>query len=102
MLSGRLAVITGATGGIGLETARSFVERGATVLLCSRKLDRAEKAAGEIGSGAIAEQLDITSSDSVRRFVAKVSRKYRGLDILVNNAATQTEQKSLTDISTEQ
>ncbi len=93
MLSGRLAVITGATGGIGLETARKFVERGATVLLCSRKLVRAEKAAGEIGSGAIAEQLDITSSDSVRRFVAKVSRKYGGLDVLVNNAGYPFDRK---------
>lgn len=93
MLDGRLAIITGATGGIGLETARKLIERGATVLLCSRNLDRARKAADEIGIGAIPEELDITNNDSVGSFIKKVSRKYKRLDILVNNAGYPFDRK---------
>ncbi|HMD82326.1 MAG TPA: SDR family NAD(P)-dependent oxidoreductase, partial [Anaerolineales bacterium] len=93
MLEGKLAIVTGATGGIGFETARRLVERGATVLVCSRKLDRAEKAASEIGSGALPEQLDIADSKSVLRLIAKVSRKYKRLDILVNIAGYPFDRK---------
>ena len=93
MLEGKLAIVTGATGGIGFETARRLVERGATVLVCSRKLDRAERSAREIGSGALPEQLDIADSKSVLRLVTKVSRKYRRLDILVNIAGYPFDRK---------
>ena len=86
MLEGRLAIVTGATGGIGFETARLLVERGANVLVCSRKLDRAEKLARMIGSGAVPELLDIAKANSVSRLVAKVSSNYKRLDILVNVA----------------
>jgi len=93
LLEGKLAIVTGATGGIGFETARRLVERGATVLVCSRKLDRAERSAREIGSGALPEQLDIADSKSVLRLVTKVSRKYRRLDILVNIAGYPFDRK---------
>jgi 3-oxoacyl-[acyl-carrier protein] reductase len=86
LLKGRLAVVTGATGGIGFETARRLVDRGSTVLVCSRKLDRAEKAARQIGRGALAARLDITDPTSVADFVEKVSEKYRRIDVLVNVA----------------
>lgn len=85
--------MTGATGGIGFETARCLADRGATVLVCSRNTDRAEKAAGQIGSNAVPEQLDIASSDSVSRLVSKVSRKFKRLDILVNIAGFPFERK---------
>jgi 3-oxoacyl-[acyl-carrier protein] reductase len=93
LLRERLAIVTGATGGIGFETARCLVERGATVLVCSRKLGRAEKAASEIGNGAVPEQLDIADEDSVSRLVAKVSRKHKRIDILVNVAGYPFERK---------
>ena len=93
MLNGRLAVVTGATGGIGSETARRLVERGAKVLVCSRKLDRAEVVASQIGSGAIPEQLDIADGDSIAKFISRVSSKYRRLDILVNNAGYPFDRK---------
>ena len=93
MLEGKLAIVTGATGGIGFETARRLVERGATVLACSRKLDRAETSASQIGSGALPEQLDIADSKSVLRLVTKVSKKYKRLDILVNIAGYPFDRK---------
>lgn len=81
-----MAIVTGATGGIGFETARRLVERGVTVVVCSRKPDRAKKSASMIGSGAVPEQLDIANANSVSRLVAKVSSRYKRLDILVNVA----------------
>jgi 3-oxoacyl-[acyl-carrier protein] reductase len=89
LLKGRIAIVTGATGGIGFETARLLVERGATVLLCSRNLDRAEKFASQVGSG----ELYIADGACVSRLVANVSIKYKRLDILVNIAGYPFERK---------
>jgi 3-oxoacyl-[acyl-carrier protein] reductase len=93
LLKGRLAVVTGATGGIGFEAARSLVERGATALVCSRNLRRAEKAAQQIGKGAVPERLDIADEGSVSRLAARVSEKYKRIDILVNIAGYPSERK---------
>jgi NAD(P)-dependent dehydrogenase (short-subunit alcohol dehydrogenase family) len=93
LLEGKLAIVTGATGGIGFETASRLVERGATVLVCSRKLERAERSASLIGSGSLPELLDIADSKSVSRLVTKVSRKYKRLDILVNIAGYPFDRK---------
>ncbi len=76
-----------------MELSRQFVDRGATVLMCSRKMESAEKAAKQVGSGAIPEQLDITDGKSVSSFIRRVSRKYRRIDVLVNNAGYPFERK---------
>jgi 3-oxoacyl-[acyl-carrier protein] reductase len=94
LLKGRLAVVTGATGGIGFETARLFVERGATVLVCSRNLHRSRKTADQIGDGAVPEQLDVADDASISRLVDKVSRKFRRVDVLVNIAGYPFERKT--------
>lgn len=86
MLKGKVAVVTGATRGIGFETARELAARGATVLVCSRDLAGAQKAARRIGKKAIAANLDITSAKSVSGFVKKTVAEHRGIHILVNNA----------------
>lgn len=87
-LTGRRAVVTGATGGLGRETARALASAGAEVTLAGRKLDAANSVAGEIAAetgnpqvhGA---QLDLADPASVARFV----RTWSGpLHILVNNA----------------
>ena len=88
-----MAIVTGATGGIGFETARLLAERGASVLLCSRKLDRAKKSASMIGSCAFPEQLDIASATSITNLIAKVLSRYRRLDILVNVAGYPFDRK---------
>lgn len=93
MLKGKLAVVTGATGGIGLEIAQQLLQRGASVVVSSRTLDRAEKAVARLGPGATPEQLDITSSKSVTAFVAAMKRKFGRLDILVNNAGYPFDRK---------
>jgi NADP-dependent 3-hydroxy acid dehydrogenase YdfG len=76
----RVAVVTGASSGIGAATARVLAACGYTVVLGARRLERLEELAGEIGAEAI--ELDVTDSDSVTRFVARVET----CDVLVNNA----------------
>jgi NAD(P)-dependent dehydrogenase (short-subunit alcohol dehydrogenase family) len=91
LLAGRTAVVTGASGGIGLAIARALAARGAHVVLASRQADRGARAAVIIGQavpGASTETavLDLASLVSVRRFAAGLTERHGRLDILVNNA----------------
>ena len=81
-LSGKTALVTGASRGIGEAIARRLAETGAHVIAAARSLDRVEQVAKEIGGSAL--ELDITSAD-VRERVRRVLDE-RGIDILVNNA----------------
>lgn len=89
LLRGKVAVITGATRGIGFEMAREFASRSATVVLCSRDLASAQKAADKIEGNVHAEQLDVTDPKGVKAFV----RRRRRIDILVNNAGYPFERR---------
>jgi NAD(P)-dependent dehydrogenase (short-subunit alcohol dehydrogenase family) len=89
--TGKLAVVTGANSGIGLETARRLVGAGAEVVLAVRNPTKGEEAVADIRSthpeGAVsAESLDLSSLTSVRAFAAAMTERDRALDILVNNA----------------
>jgi 3-oxoacyl-[acyl-carrier protein] reductase len=85
-LKGKVAAITGATRGIGLEIAKEFARRGATVLVCSRDIKSAGDAAKRVGKNAHPFSLDVSSPASVRAFVQDAVVKHGGIDILVNNA----------------
>lgn len=76
----RIAVVTGASAGIGAATARALAQAGFSVVVGARRLDRLETLAGEIGGRAL--PLDVTSLESVERFAAEVP----GVSLLVNNA----------------
>ncbi len=82
-----VVLITGATRGIGFAAAKQLAARGAIVIVASRELARAEKAACEIGARAEALQLDITDESSLRCAVAEITRRHGLLDVLVNNSA---------------
>ena len=87
-LEGRIAVVTGASEGIGRGLAIGLAEAGADVILASRRLDVLEEVRSDIterGGEADIMELDVTDLDSIR--VAHHSLADRGLDILVNNAA---------------
>jgi len=91
VLSGRTAVVTGASGGIGYEIARQLAVHGAHVVLACRDQDRAAQAAGLIAADApdgVAEtgELDLASLESVHRFAGTFGERHEKLDILVNNA----------------
>jgi 3-hydroxy acid dehydrogenase / malonic semialdehyde reductase len=86
-LEGRTAIVTGASSGIGLTTARALAAEGARVALGARRLERVEQAAAELpGEGHLAEPLDVTEDESARAFVARAVEDLGRIDILVNNA----------------
>ena len=83
----RIALVTGANQGIGLQIAKDLVAQGLTVLVGSRNLERGEAAAREVGAGAHALQLDVTDAASVAAAAERIRRDFGRLDILIQNAA---------------
>ena len=84
--SGRVAVITGASSGIGEATARALAADGHRLALLARRADRVRALAGELGNGALAIEADVTDRDSVVAAAERVQQELGGADILVNNA----------------
>jgi NADP-dependent 3-hydroxy acid dehydrogenase YdfG len=83
---GDVAVITGASSGIGEATARALAADGYRLALLARRADRVEALAAEIGNGALAIEADVTDRDSIVAAAERVERELGGTDILVNNA----------------
>jgi NADP-dependent 3-hydroxy acid dehydrogenase YdfG len=84
--TGRVAVITGASSGIGEATARALAADGHRVALLARRADRIQAVADELGNGAIAIEADVTDRDSIVAAAERVQQELGGADILVNNA----------------
>lgn len=89
----RLALVTGANQGIGLQVAKELLAAGHTVLLGSRDLAKGKAAAKEIGQGAIALQIDVTDQVSIDAAAAFIEKEFGYLDLLVNNAAISNTRK---------
>lgn len=90
-LGGRVALVTGGNGGIGLGMARGLAEAGAAVAIAARNVDKGKQACGELealGARAIFVPVDVTDEGSCRAMVATSVRELGRLDILVNNAGT--------------
>src|SRR6266540_5253464 len=90
-LSGLTAIVTGASAGIGFETARGLAGHGASVVLACRNIDKAERAAARIraeNEGAVIDvvHLDLASLASVREAASEILGAYPRLDLLINNA----------------
>lgn len=91
-ISGRRALITGSSQGIGFALARGMAERGATVILNGRSEERLQKAAEALrGVGGTIETaaFDVTDAQAVNRAVAKIEADSGAIDILINNAGMQ-------------
>jgi NAD(P)-dependent dehydrogenase (short-subunit alcohol dehydrogenase family) len=91
-LTGKTAIVTGATGGIGKEIARGLAKLGATVIVGARSKDKGEATVQDIRKDAkhpdavSTMTVDVSSTASVRAFVADFRKKHEKLDVLVNNA----------------
>jgi len=97
---GHVALVTGANRGLGFESARLLSTLGFTVMLGARDEQRAQEAAGQIGSPHVrVVRLDVTSDSDVARCGELIRREHRGrLDVLINNAAVHydTQETALT------
>ena len=90
-LSGKRVLVTGVTSGLGLETARALVARGATVVGCARDMEKAARAAEAVRSSAPGErlellQVDLASLDSVRACSDRLLADGRAFDVVIANA----------------
>jgi 2-deoxy-D-gluconate 3-dehydrogenase len=88
-LSGKVAIVTGGNGGIGLGMARGLAQAGAIVVVAARNAEKSSKAVAELeGLGAKADfiPIDLASPASCRAAVDETTRRYGRLDIVVNNA----------------
>jgi NAD(P)-dependent dehydrogenase (short-subunit alcohol dehydrogenase family) len=89
----RVALVTGANQGVGLQVAKELVANGVTVLVGSRHFERGEAAANEIGAGALPLQLDVTDRGSIAAAAERIGKDFGRLDLLVNNAAISNTSK---------
>lgn len=90
-LTGRVAVVTGANTGLGLETVRALSGAGCTVVVAVRNLDKGERARASIAASNPAaklslQHLDVASLDSIRSAAADIAERHDRLDMLINNA----------------
>jgi NADP-dependent 3-hydroxy acid dehydrogenase YdfG len=84
--TGQVAVITGASSGIGAATARALAGHGYNLALLARRVERIEALAAELGDSAIAIAADVTERDSLVTAANRMQAELGGADILVNNA----------------
>lgn len=88
-LSGKVAVVTGASSGLGADAARAYAQTGASVALLARRIEKLEQVKAEIESGgakAIAVACDVADAGSCQNAVEKVLAEFGRIDILLNNA----------------
>lgn len=87
-LTGKTAVVTGGGSGIGLASAKRFIEEGATVYIFGRRREVLDAALATLGNGAHAVQGSVTDLDDLDRLYATIAAERGGLDILFANAGT--------------
>jgi NAD(P)-dependent dehydrogenase (short-subunit alcohol dehydrogenase family) len=100
-LEGRVALITGASSGLGAQFARTLSQAGACVVLAGRRIERLKDLRAEIegnGGDAHVVQLDVTDLASIKSAVAHAETEVGTLDILINNSGVSTTQR-LTDVT---
>jgi NAD(P)-dependent dehydrogenase (short-subunit alcohol dehydrogenase family) len=95
-LSGRVAFVTGASGGLGAQFARTLSRAGAAVVLASRRIEKLKDLRAQIegeGGDAHVVACDVTDVDSIRSAVAHAETEVGSIDILVNNSGVSTTQR---------
>ncbi len=88
-LEGKVAVITGCSGGLGKQIAKRFVTEGARIAICARNLSKLEataKECEELGGEVLYQKTDLCNKDEMEQFVKATVERFGTIDILVNNA----------------
>ena len=88
-IENKIAIITGATSGMGLATAKLFSEEGAQVIVTDLSQDKINEVVKDIlsyGKKCFGIKLDVTNSDEIKSTVNEVVKRFGGIDILINNA----------------
>ena len=93
-LSGRVALVTGASSGLGERFARVLAASGAKVVLCARRKERLDALAALIGASALAVEMDATDAASLTHAVEAAEAAFGTVDILVNNAGIPDAQRA--------
>jgi len=97
-LDGKVALVTGGSRGIGKEIARYFADAGAQVMISSRKAEGCEAAADELGNGVTWRAGNSGDAEAAEAIIDATIAEHGGLDILVNNAATNPYAGAMIDI----
>jgi NAD(P)-dependent dehydrogenase (short-subunit alcohol dehydrogenase family) len=95
-LSGRVALVTGASSGLGAQFARTLSKAGAAVVLAGRRIEKLKDLRAELdgaGGDAHVVELDVTDHDSIKSAVAHAETEVGSIDILVNNSGVSTTQR---------
>jgi 3-hydroxy acid dehydrogenase / malonic semialdehyde reductase len=101
-LDGHTAIVTGASSGIGLATARALSAAGVRVALGARRVERLHEAVGDLaGEGHVVGPLDVTDAESARSFVALATGELGRIDVLVNSAGLALGRTSIAEGSDE-
>jgi len=98
MLKGKVALVTGASRGIGRAIAEVFAREGATVAICGRKPEALEEVARAIGPAVVPIVCHVGRSEQIQSMVAQVTQELGRIDILVNNAGTNVAQAPCLEI----
>jgi NAD(P)-dependent dehydrogenase (short-subunit alcohol dehydrogenase family) len=96
-LSGRVALVTGASGGLGAQFARTLSRAGAAVVLASRRVDKLKELRAQIdaeGGDAHVVELDVTDLGSIKAAVAHAETEVGSIDILINNSGVSSTQRA--------
>ena len=101
MLDGKVAIITGATSGIGARTAELFVEEGAKVVFTGRRKAEGEALAAKLGSSGRFVQADATLEDDWKRVIGETTKAFGKLDAIFNNAGGPAPTGSIASVPVE-
>jgi len=91
LLKDKIAIVRGASRGIGFEILKQLAKRGATVVICSRGMARAENSASRIEGKTYPERLDLTNAQGIAEFMGHVAERHKHIDIFAS--MTMTERK---------
>jgi len=97
-LANKIAVVSGASRGIGRAIAESFAREGATVVICGRKQETLDRVAGEMNGRVLPLACHVGKPEQIQHLVETAHREFGKIDILVNNAATNIAQEPALEI----